>query len=519
MRCAQIECRTSFAGGYGILLLTLLLAAACEKPPSPRPVPEHITIAFPEGIGLSGDNGANQVASSLSTEGLTFVNPDGRVVGRLAAEWRWLEGGVELLLKLRPNIVLHDGRKLDAQLAATILMDLSSQEEPRIQYPGLVDIESVTAQSEYELLFKLKRHSWWLPEDLTIPLKLGKKPSYGTGPYRVVQTSESGITLERFDNYHQGKPGIKTVTVRSESTLRTAWASLLRGDVGMVADLPPDTVELIRNESVRIISYTRSYQYMVGLSGRAAKLADPRVRQALNLAIDRAAIVANVLKGAGAPATSPIWHRHWAADPSAGSFAYAPERARELLEQAGLPMRPSSDSKLPPSRLRLMCLVPEGFIVYEHLALEVQRQLSEVGIDLRFEVQPVRTYAQRMQAGDFETAMVDLASGPGLSRSSVFWRSPTRPDVYTSFAYENPETQALYDSLRDATSDTEVRSLTRSLQEAFRRNPPAIFLAWNERARAVPGDFQIAVERDTDPLPNLWQWGTANATAERIAAR
>ena len=182
-------------------------------------------------------------------------------------------------------------------------------------------------------------------------------------------------------------------------------------------------------------------------------------------------------------------------------------------------MRQSTDSKLPPSRLRLTCLVPEGFIVYEHLALEVQRQLSDVGIDLRFDVQPVRTYGQRMQAGDFETAMVDLASGPGLSRSSVFWRSPKRPDVYTSFAYENPEVQALYDSLRDATSDTEVRSLTRSLQEAFRRNPPAIFLAWNERARAVPGDFQIAVERDTDPLPNLWQWGTANTAAERIAAR
>jgi peptide/nickel transport system substrate-binding protein len=497
----------------------VLLAGACEKAQAPRPVPEHITIAFPEGIGLSGDNGANQVASSLSTEGLTFVNPDGRVVGRLAAEWRWLEGGLGLLLKLRPNIVLHDGQKLNAQLAATILMELSSQEEPRMQYPGLVDIESVTAQSEYELLFALKRHSWWLPEDLTIPLKLGKKPSYGTGPYRVVQTSESGITLERFDNYHQGKPGIKTVTVRSESTLRTAWASLLRGDVGMVADLPPDTVELIRNESVRIISYTRSYQYMVGLSGRAPKLADPRVRQALNLAIDRAAIVANVLKGAGAPATSPIWYRHWAADPSAGSFPYAPDRARELLEQAGLPMKPSTDPELPPSRLRLTCLVPEGFIVYEHLALEVQRQLSEVGIDLRFDVQPVRTYGQRMQDGDFETAMVDLASGPGLSRSSIFWRSPRRLDVYTSFAYENAETEALYDSLRNATSDTEVRSLTRSLQEAFRRNPPAIFLAWNERARAVPGDFQIAVERDTDPLPNLWQWGTANVAAERIAAR
>ena len=514
MRCAQIECRTSFASRYGILIFTLLLASACGTPEASRPVPDHLTIAFPEGIGTSGDSGANQVASSLSTEGLTTINSDGRVVGRLATEWRWLEGGLELLVKLRPNLTLHDGQKLDAEMAATILRDLSAQPEPRMQYPGLADIKSVTARSETELLLSLARHSWWLPEDLAIPLKIGKNPTSGTGPYRIVQSGDSDIVLERFDSYHQGKPGIRTITVRSESTLRTAWASLLRGDVGMVADMPPDTVELIRNESVHIISFPRGYQYMVALNGRSTKLADPRVRQALNMAIDRATIVASVLKGAGAPATGPIWYRHWAYDPSAGVIAFAPDRARALLDQAGLPMKSSPDPTLPPSRLRLTCLVPEGFIVYEHLALEVQRQLSDIGIDLRFDVQPTRTYGQRMGKGDFETAIVDLASGAGLSRGSIFWRSPKRQDVYTSFAYENPETEALFESLRAATSDTEVRSITRALQEAFKRNPGAIYLAWNERARAVPGDFQIAVERDTDPLPKLWQWGTDNAVQQ-----
>src|SRR5678816_318157 len=84
MRCAQIECRTSFASRYSILIFTLLFASACGTPEASRPVPDHLTIAFPEGIGTSGDSGANQVASSLSTEGLTTINSDGRVVGRLA---------------------------------------------------------------------------------------------------------------------------------------------------------------------------------------------------------------------------------------------------------------------------------------------------------------------------------------------------------------------------------------------------------------------------------------------------
>jgi ABC-type transport system substrate-binding protein len=170
-------------------------------------------------------------------------------------------------------------------------------------------------------------------------------------------------------------------------------------------------------------------------------------------------------------------------------------------------MRPSTDPAMPPSRLRITCLVPDGFIVYEHLALEVQRQLTDVGIDIRFDVQPFDVYNERADRGDFEVIMVDIASGPGLSRGSVFWRSPKNPNVIDSFAYENPETEALFEALRASSSDTEVRAITKKLQESFKKDPPAIFLAWNERARAVRGDFQIAVEPGADPLPRLWQFG------------
>jgi ABC-type oligopeptide transport system substrate-binding subunit len=183
---------------------------------------------------------------------------------------------------------------------------------------------------------------------------------------------------------------------------------------------------------------------------------------------------------------------------------------------AGLPLKESNDSRLPPARLRFTCLVPEGFIIYEHLALEVQKQLSEVGVDIKFDVQKFSTYNIRARDGEFEAVMVDLASGPGLSRSSIFWRSPDRSEVLKSFGYRNPETETLFESLHAATSDSQARPIIRALQTAFAQNPPAIFLAWNERARAVRGDFQIAVEQGTDPLPRLWQWG--RKPAERPVA-
>jgi ABC-type transport system substrate-binding protein len=276
----------------------------------------------------------------------------------------------------------------------------------------------------------------------------------------------------------------------------------------MVTDLPPDTVELLENDNVRIMSFSRNYQYLIAFNGRSRKFADPRVRRALNMAIDRDAIIQKVLKGAALPATGPIWPKHWAYDPSAGSYAYDPEGAAALLEAAGLPMRSSQDEALPPARLRLTCLVPSQFSVLEHVALEVQRQLSAIGVDMHFDVQPFRAYDERAKSGDFETVMVDLIAGPSLSRASIMWRSPTRPDVLKYFGYHNPLTEKLFEELRVTSDAAATRIGVRKLQQAFLDNPPAVFLAWNERTRAVRAGFQVTVEPGTDPLTSLWRWGT-----------
>jgi len=496
-------------------------SAGCNTSQASPSIPNTVTIAFPEGTGVSSDIGAGQVARSLAVEGLTLLAPDGRPTARLASDWKWIDE-TTFQVTMLPGLTLHNGEKLDAARAAEIFQGLVSSPRRKQLFPALADVTSVRATSDTELIFSLARHSWWLPEDLSIPLSIGpdNRP-IGAGPYQIVEQSDANVTLRRFDAYHGGRPGIPRVIVRTDSTLRTAWASLLRGDVDVVVDLPPDTVELIRNDDVQgtrqIIAFPRPYQYLIAFNMRLPKFADPRIRQALNMAIDRGAIVENVLKGSGAPSTGPIWYGHWAADPSASAIPFAPGRAEALLNAAGLPVTPSKDPRLAPARLRLTCLVPDGFIVYEHLALELQRQLSDVDVDITFDVQPFDKYNERAETGDFEAVMVDLSSGFSLSRASVFWRSPRRPDTLNSFGYENPETESLFEQLRSATNDSSVRSVVQKLQDAFRRNPPAIFLAWNERARTFRGGFEITAQPGTDPLPRLWEWGAQRS--ERTAAR
>src|SRR5687767_13763128 len=90
LRLRRLQCRALSMRWCGIVFLTAFHAAACKSPEVAAPVPDEFTIAFPEGTGVSADRGAGQVARSLALEGLTQVAPDGRAVGRLATDWKWI---------------------------------------------------------------------------------------------------------------------------------------------------------------------------------------------------------------------------------------------------------------------------------------------------------------------------------------------------------------------------------------------------------------------------------------------
>ena len=83
------------------------------------------------------------------------------------------------------------------------------------------------------------------------------------------------------------------------------------------------------------------------------------------------------------------------------------------------------------------------------------------------------------------------------------------PGGFNTFGYENLEASRLFDLLRTSTNDIATQSAFTRLQEVLLEDPPALFLAWNERSRAVRRDFQIVQdpERDpVDPVYTIWRW-------------
>ncbi len=467
-----------------------------------------LTVGVPEGTIVSAALGAGQLASMLSVEGLTQVNGDGRVVPRVAERWEWENGGLTLRVFLRPKVKFHDGTSLTAAVAADVLRRVIAQPGNRALYPSVANVTAVRPEGELELVIELSQPSAFLLEDLSVALQLGK--DNGTGPYRVITRQGADITLDRFESYYLGVPSISRVVLRPSDALRTTWSSLLRGEVDMLMEVPPDSAEFVQNADVQIISFPHWYQFILAFNSATPTFKLPAVRRALNLAVDRESLIKNALKGYGTVASGPLWPGHWAYDNTVPGYAFDPAAATSLLDAAGL--HPGSggagnaETGFPGARLRFTCLIPTKFSLLERMALELQRQMYDIGVDMQFEAVPILEYDARIREGKFDAVLVDMISGPSLGRPYIFWRSAKADKGLNVFGYENDEAERLFQTLSTSMSEAAIRSTTRRLQRALLDDPPAVFLAWNQRARAVRREFRVYQEPGRDPIPSLWRW-------------
>ena len=451
--------------------------------------------------------GIPQLARILSYEGLTNKNPDGHAEPRLAESWALSPDGLKWDFNLRQGVVFHDGTVLDAEHVVRSLNASRARPGAAALRPGLLDVKELTASGPRTVTVELARPSSFLLDDMDVQIGAQGPPgkeSPGTGAYRIVSESREEAVLESNDRFVQGEPVIKKIIIRPYQTLRTAWAALMRGEIDMVSEVAHDAVEFVSNDAVAAYSFLRNYQYLVAFNGRRAQFKDPLVRRALNSAVDRAELIRTVLKGHGVPANGPLWPHHWAYDSTVPPYAYDTSLAASALRRDTGQF--GTSAKAFPGGLRFTCLIPANFAILERLALSVQKQLYDVGVDMQIEAVPVEKYDGRIRAADFDAVLIDMIGGPSLARAYSFWRSPGELKGFNVFGYSNPEADRWFDALRYARDEASVRAATGQLQRVLREDPPALFLAWNERTRAISRRFRVPVEGARDPLYTLRLW-------------
>jgi ABC-type transport system substrate-binding protein len=276
----------------------------------------------------------------------------------------------------------------------------------------------------------------------------------------------------------------------------------MRGEIDLLYDLPRDAAEFVASSDVALYSYLRHYVYVIGLNSKRP-LFSTAVRRALNAAIDREALIRTALKGQGIPASGPLWPHHWAFDRSLRGYTFEPSLAGATLDAAGHPMRPGANGRT--LRFSFECLLPQNFLLLERITLDVQKQLYDVGVDMQLKVVSAGEYDKRLRTGRFDAAMVEMISGPTYSRPYAFWYWGGQQTAYNVFGYRSASADGWWEALRAAPGEAEYRAAAGQLQRAMLDDPPALFLAWGQRTRAITRALRIPVEPGRDPMTYLWR--------------
>jgi len=496
-----------------ILLLLASLGGGCRATPQPQQ-PVIVRIGVPEVAVSAADVGLRQVASFLTTEGLTTRNHDGRVRPRLAESWTASPDGLTWRFSLDQKVTFHDGTAATAPIVVEALRAAIAEQQRRGFTPGLDDIVHVQATGPAEIVIRLRRRSTFLLEDLEVALSRVNpdKSTVATGAFRTASETESEIELEAYDAYHQGRPQIDRVKIRAYPTLRTAWASLMRQEIDVLWDLSRDAVEFAGSSDVALYSYLRQYVYVLAFNSASTKLAKTPVRRALNAGTDREALIRDVLRGQGVAATGPVWPQHWAYDASVKGYVHDPLLAAATLDAVGL--KPISKPDGRTSRLSFTCILPTNWVLWERMALNLQKQLYDIGVDMQLQMVSAEEFNRRLGSGDFDAVLIEMLSGPFLSRPYAFWRWGGQRKRFNVFGYRNAAADRWFDAIRSAATEAEYRVAVGQLQRVMIEDPPALFLAWSERTRAASRRFHVPVEPGRDPIPNFWRWtvNTADTT-------
>ncbi|BAS27272.1 peptide ABC transporter substrate-binding protein [Limnochorda pilosa] len=289
-------------------------------------------------------------------DGLVTRTPDMRVVPELAESWEQPDD-TTWIFHLRRGVTFHDGTPFTAEDAAysinRIVRDgaMGGQTSPRKGLLGQVTGAEVV--DEYTL--KIETDGPWpallsfLPFHMMVPSETGdrmiEKP-VGTGPFRFVEWQKGQrVVLARYDDYYGGSPElppvgpaqVKRVIFQALPEPASRLAALRAGEIDIMTDVPVDqmgAVEADPNLQVLTVNGTRSF--FMGMNVTKPPFDDVRVRRAVNLAVDVQAIVDGVLNGLATRTSTLLSPQAFGFDESLEAYAYDPEAARELLQEAGV---------------------------------------------------------------------------------------------------------------------------------------------------------------------------------------
>jgi len=414
---------------------------------SPAGLDPHLVTAFNSVL----------IVQSNVYQALTDTTPGLQVVPNLAESWEVSADGLTYTFKLVAGVTFHDGTTFDAEDVAASMRRVQSAEIASPLASRISPIAGIEVLDPLTIRFTLSAPFAPLlsslagiaivPAEVETDKEALQMAPVGTGPFKFVEWQPNGfIALEKFAGYREaGKPHVDGVKFHFVPEAATRQVGLTSGDYDMLPSIDPATALQLQGQPGITVHQTRDLGYtLVGMNASRAPLNDPRVREAVNMLLDRQEIIDGALFGSGVPGgpLSPALE-DWAL-PTSDYACYTQnvEGAKALLAAAGV----TGPVKI------VMKVLPRQDT--RDIAQVVQQQLAAGGFEVELVNQEIGQFVQDWRNSEFD--MFVSANGGSVDPDQYFYRTFYSGGSTNVFKYDDAGLNALLDAGRN-TNDTAAR--------------------------------------------------------------
>ncbi|MEL4886885.1 glutathione ABC transporter substrate-binding protein GsiB [Pectobacterium betavasculorum] len=436
----------------------------------------------------ANDSLSQTVAKSFY-QGLFGFDKDMKLVNVLADSYDVSPDGLAYTVKLHPSVKFHDGSAFNAA-AVKVNLDRASNPDNRLKRYNLFKmIDKTEAVDDLTVKITLKTPFSAFINNLAHPAAVmispaaltqyGKELGFhpvGTGPYRFVAWNQTDfVKVEKFSGYWKtGLPKLDSITWRPVVDNNTRAALLQTGEAQFAYPIPFEQAKVLeKNDKLALVASPSILHRYISMNVTQKPFDNPKVRQALNYAINKDALIKVAFSGYATPAAGPL--------PGSIDYSvkyhpwpYDPAKARELLKEAGY---------------------PDGFTTtlwssHNHSTAQkvlqfTQQQLAQVGVKVQVTAMDAGQRAAEVEGkGVKETGVRLFYTGWSASTGEADWAlSPLfataswPPAQFNTAFYSNPQVDADLANALKTTDRAEKQKLYKDAQDKIWADAPWIFLA------------------------------------------
>jgi peptide/nickel transport system substrate-binding protein len=414
---------------------------------------------------------------------------------KLAETWEESTDGLEYTFKLREDVKFHDGTSVNAE-AVKFTFDRMLDESHAYAHTGpfpfaqfyFGKIDSVEVVDEFTVKFTLKeKYAPFLSNLTTItgaivsPAAVEKWDKDfslnggGSGPFMLEEWVKGVHTKLKANKDHlDGAPLVETVVFQPIVEDLVRVTKLQNGEADIIVDVNPDSIASLDEDSSKVvIQQPGPHVWYVGLNNNKTPFDNVKVRQAVNYAVDKEAIVNDILKGTGTVSTQPLPDVLLGHNPEVEGYPYNPEKAKELLAEAGYGDGFTVNFLIPESGSGMQSPVP--------MSTAIQGYLQAIGITVNITKMEWGTFLNEIGqgAGDkYDMYALSWMSGTGDSDLSLanLIHSAAHPPGFNSGYYSNPKVDELIDKATLTSDAAEREKYYAEAQKLISEDAPWIFI-------------------------------------------